>query len=148
MSNPVLNAAVPVLPVAEIQKACTFYRDRLGFLIDHAEEGYAVLHRDGVEIHLWCASDESWKDRKASPVESGAESFLAGTASCRVLVTNIDAFHDEMEKSGVVHPNGHLGDKHYGLREFAVLDRDGNLITFFSPLGSKAGHWWTWEFQG
>lgn len=120
----------------------------MGFLIDHAEEGYAVLRRDGVEIHLWRASDESWKDRNGHPIESGAESFLSGTASCRVLVANIDALHREMEESGVVHPNGTLSNKPYGLREFAVLDHDGNLITFFTPLGSQAGYWWKWDFKG
>ena len=31
---------------------------------------------------------------------------------------------------GVIHPNGRLEDKPWGVREFSILDADGNLITF------------------
>jgi catechol 2,3-dioxygenase-like lactoylglutathione lyase family enzyme len=31
----------------------------------------------------------------------------------------------------MVHPNATLEDKPWGTREFAVLDPDGNLITFY-----------------
>lgn len=133
-SSPRLIAAVPVLPVAAIAPATGFWRDRLGFKIDHADEGYAILARDGIEVHLWAAQDETWRDRPDRPLVTGAESFLAGTASARVLVRGIDALFDEMRAADVLHPNGPLADKPYGLREFAVLDLDGNLLTFFEPL--------------
>lgn len=133
-SGPQLAAAVPVLPVAAIEPAAGFWRDRLGFGIGHSDEGYAVLIRDGIEIHLWAAEDETWRDRPDRPVVTGAESFLAGTASARVLAREIDGLFDEMREAGVLHPNGALGDKPYGLREFAILDLDGNLLTFFEPL--------------
>lgn len=135
--EPRLAAAVPVLPVAAIDSATRFWRDRLGFRIGHADEGYAVLTRDGIEIHLWAARDETWRDRPGQPMVTGAESFLAGTASARVLVRGIDGLFDEMREAGVLHPNGALGDKPYGLREFAILDLDGNLVTFFEPLQSR-----------
>ena len=32
--------------------------------------------------------------------------------------------------AGIVHPNGALADKPWGTREFAILDPDGNLLTF------------------
>ena len=133
MTKPTMGAAVPVLPVRDIAEAVRFYRERLGFACRHAEDDYAVLGRDDVEVHLWRAADEGWRARGGKPVQSGAESFLAGTASCRISVAGIDALHDEMQRHGVVHPNGPLADKSYGLREFAVLDGDGNLITFFGP---------------
>lgn len=134
VSSPRLFAAVPVLPVAAIAPATGFWRDRLGFKIDHADEGYAVLVRDGIEVHLWAARDETWRDRPDRPLVTGAESFLAGTASARVLVRGIDTLFEEMRDAGVLHPNGPLADKPYGLREFAILDLDGNLVTFFEPL--------------
>ncbi|MGR3484997.1 MAG: bleomycin resistance protein [Paracoccaceae bacterium] len=139
MSAPVLRAGVPVLPVARITQAVRFWTERLGFAARHAEGGYAVLARDDVEVHLWHAGDEAWHDRPGRPVESGAESFLAGTASCRILVSGIDALHARMAARSVVHPNGPLTDKPYGLREFAVRDDCGNLVTFFCPAEPKRG---------
>ncbi|MEF4909715.1 hypothetical protein U9443_23335, partial [Escherichia coli] len=41
----------------------------------------AVLMCNEVRIHLWEASDEGWRSRSNdSPVCTGAESFIAGTA--------------------------------------------------------------------
>jgi hypothetical protein len=30
----------------------------------------------------------------------------------------------------IIHPNGHLGLKPWGVKEFSILDTDGNLVTF------------------
>ncbi|WP_349362866.1 MAG: VOC family protein [Roseitalea porphyridii] len=133
--SPALTAAVPVLPVHDTHKAALFYRDRLGFAVDHVDAGYAIVVRDRVAIHLWAATDESWRERAGDrPVVSGAETFIAGTASCRVHVTDTDALCARYREAGVLHPNGDLSDKPHGLREFAILDLDGNLITFFERI--------------
>jgi uncharacterized glyoxalase superfamily protein PhnB len=119
-----------------VAAASRFYADRLGFAVLHCDTGYALVGRDAIEVHLWAASDESWKQRNAGqpPLVTGAESFLAGTASCRIRVEGIDALCQRYADAGILHPNGPLSDKPYGLREFAVLDLDGNLITFFAPV--------------
>jgi len=137
MTGALLKAAIPVLPVSDIERAASFYGERFGFEIGHTDSGYAVMIRDKIEIHLWCANDETWKGRDGPPVISGAESFLAGTASARVFTTEIDTLFAEMRDKDVIHPNGPLQDKPYGLREFAVLDLDGNLLTFFQPFDQK-----------
>ncbi|WP_035872714.1 bleomycin resistance protein [Cucumibacter marinus] len=129
------GAAVPALPVSDLERAIGFYESRLGMTALHREPRIAILGRDRVEIHLWLAGDERWRGRADNPVQSGAESFIAGTASCRVLVHAIDAFHASVDPA-IIHPNGPLADKDYGMREFAVLDPDGNLVTFFAPLPS------------
>ncbi len=127
--------AVPVMPVRDPEAAARFYAEKMDFAIGHLEAGYAILNMDRIQIHLWAATDESWRGRDGgTPIMSGAESFLAGTASCRVRVADIDRLHERYRAAGVLHPNGPLGDKPYGLREFAVLDLDGNLITFFEPI--------------
>ncbi|MFC3230541.1 bleomycin resistance protein [Marinibaculum pumilum] len=135
MSESRMTAAIPVLPVRETEAAAAFYAEKLGFRVGHIDPGYAILVRDGVQVHLWAATDEDWRRRDGGrPVQSGAESFLAGTASCRIATEGIAALHDACRQSGIVHPNGALADKPHGLREFAVLDPDGNLVTFFQPL--------------
>ena len=42
----------------------------------------------------------------------------------------VDMLYSELQKTDVIHPNGQLGDKPWGTREFAVLDEDGNMIKF------------------
>ncbi len=128
-------AAIPALPTGDLVHAAVFYRDVLGFMVRHQEPEFAVLVRGEVELHLWLAADASWQSRiGASPVCTGAESFLAGTASCRIRVTGVAALYAKLEPLGVVHPNGRLEVKDWGDREFAVRDPDGNLITFFEPV--------------
>ncbi len=127
-----LKSAIPVLPVTDMEEGVRFYRDVLGFAVAHQDAGYAVLARDRVEVHLWLADDESWRTRKeGDPVQSGAESFLAGTHSCRISVEGVDQLHRELEPKGILHPNAPLAVKPWGAREFGVLDPYGNLVNFF-----------------
>ena len=130
-----LTQTIPALPVRDMTAAVAFYRDRLGFEVLHHEAGFAVLSRDEAVVHLWESSDESWRarGRGEEPVCSGAESFIAGTASFRVRVEGVDELYDELRRSDVLHPRdgGSAEDTDYGTREFAALDQDGNLVTFF-----------------
>jgi catechol 2,3-dioxygenase-like lactoylglutathione lyase family enzyme len=130
-----LSQTIPALPVRDAAAAIDFYRGRLGFEVLHHDGGFAVLARDEAVLHLWQAGDESWRERDSleRPVRSGAESFIAGTASCRVVVDGVDELYEELRRSDILHPVSKEGvdDTDYGTREFATLDLDGNLITFF-----------------
>jgi catechol 2,3-dioxygenase-like lactoylglutathione lyase family enzyme len=127
--------AIPALPVRDMTRSVAFYREQLGFTVRHEDAGFAILQRDAVELHLWEASDENWQGRSGtSPVISGAESFIAGTASCRIQVTGVDDLHGELQPRGILHPNAQLADQPWGTREFGVLDLDNNLITFFERV--------------
>jgi len=126
---------IPALPVRDAAGAVGFYRDRFGFAALHHDGGFAVVARDEAVLHLWEASDETWRERESldRPIQSGAESFISGTASCRVRVDGVDELYDELRRSDVLHPvaKDGLSDTDFGTREFATLDPDGNLITFF-----------------
>ncbi len=128
--------ANPALPVRDMSAAVACYRDQFGFTIRHQGSGFAVLLRDDTVVHLWESSDLTWEQRDSieRPVRSGAESFLAGTASCRIQVDAVDALYAELRAAGVLHQvsvDG-VGDTDFGTREFATLDVDGNLITFYT----------------
>jgi catechol 2,3-dioxygenase-like lactoylglutathione lyase family enzyme len=130
-----MSQTIPALPVHDAAAAVEFYRDRLGFQVLHHDGGFAVLRRDEAVLHLWEASDESWRDRSSleRPISSGAESFLAGTASCRIRVDGVDELYRELAPRDLLHPvskNG-VSSTDFGTREFATLDLDGNLVTFF-----------------
>jgi len=134
-----LSQTIPALPVRDAEAAVGFYRDRLGFEVLHHDGGFAVLGRDEAVLHLWQAGDESWRERDSveRPVRSGAESFIAGAASCRIQVEGLDLF-DELRARDVLHPvsTGGVDETDFGTREFATLDQDGNLVTFFQWVSS------------
>ena len=127
---------MPALPASDVGAAAAFYNERLGFEIKYQDQAFAILKRDDAELHLWAANDQGWKDRSDladKPVCSGAESFIAGTASCRIEVDQIDTLHEEMAGADVLHPGdqGHAVDTDWRTREFAAIDSDGNLLTFY-----------------
>ena len=135
MKNKRFDHAVRFLPVRDSDETIKLYRDQLGFAILHQEEGFVVLGRDDARVHLWQAGDESWRERDSleEPVRSGAEPFIAETASCRVLVEGVDDLYEELTAKDVLHPvsRGGVSETDFGSREFATLDQDGNLISFF-----------------
>jgi catechol 2,3-dioxygenase-like lactoylglutathione lyase family enzyme len=131
-----LHKTIPALPVRDVRAAVAHYRERFGFDAPHATDGFAVLGRDDAVLHLWGATDEQWRSREdlaRRPIRSGAESFLAGTASCRIEAADVEGLFAELGASGVLHDVSRDGvsDTGFGTREFATLDLDGNLLTFF-----------------
>ncbi len=134
-----MKKSIPALPVQNIHKAIEFYKTRLGFAVPYNDDGFAKLIRDDVEIHLWASSDETWKNRSASlsvrPIVSGAESFLAGTASCRIEVDDIDQLFKEYKTQGVIYSTDTVvTEQPWGTREFPALDLHGNLLTFYESI--------------
>ena len=137
-----LSSTIPALPVRSVARALEIYRDKLGFTVVHADEDeFAIVVRDAVEIHLWQAGDEGWRLRPSEdladcPVRTGAEDFIAGTASCRIACDDVDGRYTELAAAGVRHSAapGWPVDTDYGTREVSATDLDGNLLTFFVRL--------------
>jgi hypothetical protein len=130
-----LSTTIPALPVRDVRAAAAHYRERFGFDAPHETDGFAVLARDDAVLHLWGAGDEQWRSRADladRPICSGAESFLAGTASCRIEVADVEALFDELGPEGVLHYTVRgVVTTDFGTREFATVDLDGNLLTFY-----------------
>ena len=134
-----LMRMIPALPVRDIETAVTFYRAKLGFAIGYHDNSFAITSRDDVEIHLWAANDESWKSRlltiESPPVISGAESFLAGTASCRLEVQGIDELYAEYKENEILYNSEAVVEAQpWGTREFPALDLERNLLTFYERV--------------
>ena len=144
MADAGMHRTIPALPVRDAGASVAFYRERLGFGVLHADGGFAVLARDEAVLHLWEAGDEGWRSRgdlAERPVCSGAESFIAGTASARIEVRDVDGLFAELEAAGVLHPTsrGGVAATDFGTREFATLDLDGNLLSYFRWEAASAG---------
>jgi len=128
-----LVSATPALPATNVARSRDFYVERIGFEVIADDEGFALLRKDAVTLSLWGATDDTWQARSdwARPVQSGAETFIAGTASCAFEISGVDELYERCDAAGVVHPNSHIEDTDWGTREFAVLDPDGNLVRFW-----------------
>ena len=108
-------AATPVLASLESQTSVAFFRIPLGLNRAHAEQGVCgVVSRGAVHVHFWACDDR----------------HIAENTSCRIRVQGLDALYSACTAAGIVHPNAPLDEKPWGAKEFAVLDPDGNLITF------------------
>ena len=83
---------------------------------------YAILDRDGTEIHLQIRRREIFADKRES-LESDAYFF----------VPDADALHAELVGRGasILRPPQ---DEPYGLRDFAVEDLEGHRLLFGTPL--------------
>ncbi len=115
------NAVHPVVDVRDVRKSAQWYVDSLGFdllFIDDGEPNYAVLGRDGVEIHLQWHSGEEWE-------------IMSGSVY-RFLLDEPDSFFAECRTRGVELPHGKsVEDTTWGTREFGLYDPDGNALFFY-----------------
>jgi catechol 2,3-dioxygenase-like lactoylglutathione lyase family enzyme len=111
-------AAVPVLASLDIQRSVDFFASRLGFTVHYASQGeYGIVARGDVQLHFWACNDPE----------------IPKATGCRVNVRNIESLFSHCTREGIVHPNAPLQTTPWN-REFAILDADKNLVTFFEPL--------------
>ena len=108
--------AVPVIPARDTAASAGWYREHLGFEIVHSEPGWAIVERDDVGVHLRGESSIGPED---------------ATVMFRIRVVGIDELYERCRADGIVHPDARLEAKPWGAREFAIVDADGNLLTFF-----------------
>jgi hypothetical protein len=122
-----VDHAVPILPSRDLYETLEFY-ERLGFERVGApieRYRYLIVGRGGIQLHFFDKPD-------VDP--------LTTDFSCYVYVSDANALHEEW--AAAVEPDAATGsrvvapfDTDYGLREFAVVDRSGNLVRVGSPLG-------------
>lgn len=110
--------ATPVLASLDIKRSVDFFCSKFGFAKVHEEQGtYGIVSSGCVSIHFWACADRR----------------MAEATGCRVGVRGIEHLYARCVKSRIVHPKAPLAKAPWGSREFAILDPDGNLVTFFEP---------------
>jgi catechol 2,3-dioxygenase-like lactoylglutathione lyase family enzyme len=112
-----LTTAIPILPAADLDAIQAFCREKLGFSVDHAMPGYCIVSRDGVTLHFF----------------ECREPKIAEWTACYLHVTDVDALYAEYAAAGIIHPNGKLEDKPWGMREFAALTPEGVMLRIGRP---------------
>ena len=110
--SPRLVAAIPKLASLDLERSLAFI-ERLGFGRRGSYPDYGIIERDGVQIHFWLCSDPR----------------IPKETACRISVEGIEQLFETFSAKGVIHPNGNLALKPWGVWEFSILDPDGNLVT-------------------
>ena len=107
-----MRQALPELPFDNVSAAVAHYRDVLGFRINYQQADLGVMDRDAITI-LLIARTEAHK----------------GIGSFEAYVSDVDALYEELVAKGakvLASPVSHP----WGLREFRVIDLEGNRLTF------------------
>jgi catechol 2,3-dioxygenase-like lactoylglutathione lyase family enzyme len=126
-----LQAVHPVLAAPDVEKSVQFY-ERLGFKLvfqdPPTDPKYAVIQRDGVELHIQWAGADQW----AYPTDRPAYRFI---------VSDVDALFKDFADSGCINPQTGRGspwaapaDTPWGTREFHLRDPGQSSLQFYQPL--------------
>ena len=112
------DLAIPTLPCRSVSATVAFYK-RLGFEGGAHEfnAGYAILRRGAVELHFFTHGE-------LEPAES--------SAGCYIRVQDVESIYNafssgQLPRAGIPRIDT-LEEKPWGLREFAIVDIDGNLL--------------------
>jgi catechol 2,3-dioxygenase-like lactoylglutathione lyase family enzyme len=111
------DIAIPILPSRSLNDTLTFFR-RLGFEgTIHSHGDYAILARGTVELHFFTHTE-------LRPAES--------SAMCYIRVSDVESIYQafalaQLPPKGIPRMDA-IQDKAWGMREFAIVDPDGNLL--------------------
>jgi uncharacterized glyoxalase superfamily protein PhnB len=133
---PQFSKLTPNLLVASVERSLSFYIDVLGFergmtVPEQSPFVFAAVTSGAVEIFFNDAATavKEYTAFAGKPIGATATLFieLEGSGS-------IDAFHDRIRsKVTVTMP---LVTQFYGMREFAIVDPDGYVMTFAQRVSS------------
>lgn len=127
------TSITPNLLVSDIDRSTAFYRDVLIFTVkqtvpDEAPFVFVWLERDGVPVFL---NDPRAVEKDIAQVSARP---FGGSATMFFVITDVDGYHAQVApKAKVVMP---LKTQFYGMREFAVEDPDGHILTFAERVDS------------
>ncbi len=116
-----LENVVPMMTVTDLDETLHFYREMLGFECTNRMEGWAVVHRDGVEVMFRLPNDHVPFEK---PVFTGSFYFHHD---------DVDALWLKLkDHARIVYP---IETFDYGMREFAILDNNGYCLQFGQEVG-------------
>lgn len=107
-----IHSTVPVLASLNLNETLAFYADKLGFVQIVELHDYAIVGRDGAEVHFYPCEDR----------------HIAENTSCYVRTGNTQALYEEFKARGVDVKPPQL--RPWGMKELYVIDPHGNLLKF------------------
>src|SRR5262245_56865221 len=129
---PQFSKLTPNLLVANVERSLAFYADVLGFargmtVPDESPYVFAAVTSGPIEIFFNDAATAA----KEYPGFAGKP--LGATGTLFVEVDGVDALHERINSQVSIVMA--LETKWYGMREFAIADPDGYVITFAERVG-------------
>ena len=116
MNNINLLTICPVFSTSELERDIAWYKKHIGFNLTYQEEGYTVLNRDTIWIHL------QWHhDNEEDPVHGSV---------IKIFVDNIHPIFQEMVERGIVTKNKLRLNTPWKTHEFGFYDMNKNAIFF------------------
>lgn len=117
MTQRVAGSAIPMLPSSNLDATENFYA-ALGFERGARHPDYLVLLLDDLELHFaWLGDDP---EMVLDPLGNFAGAYLR--------VADADALHAAWSQGEAAERMDEIEDKPWGLREFHLVDPDGNLL--------------------
>jgi catechol 2,3-dioxygenase-like lactoylglutathione lyase family enzyme len=116
-AKPQFEAVTPRLPVTDVDKALAFYTDQLGFQLGW-KWGDPITHgnvcRDSISLDLISMPEQQ-----------------RGPAMAYIQLSGVDAYFSELKGRNLTVSEPQ--DRPYGMRDFEVVDPDGNRLSFGEP---------------
>lgn len=112
VSERMMRKIMPELPLSDVPAGVAYYRDVLGFSVNYAQHDIGVMDRDKTRLLLVARTPRH-----------------TGIGSCSFYVNDVDALHRELVAKGA-HVQGEPVSQPWGLREFRILDLEGNQLSF------------------
>lgn len=103
---------MPSLPLDDVPAGVAYYRDVLGFSVNYQQHDLGVMDRDSVRILLVPRTER-----------------IRGAGACCVYIRDADALYAELRSRGA-NVGSEPVSRPWGLRDFTVLDPEGNEIVF------------------
>ena len=124
---PQFKKLTPNLLVANVARSLAFYVETLGFargmtVPDASPFVFAAVTSGDVEIFV----NDAATAVKEYPAFAGKP--IGATGTMYIEVEGVDALHERIKSSVTI--TMPLVTQFYGMREFAILDPDGYVITF------------------
>ncbi|MBO9674152.1 MAG: VOC family protein [Sphingobacteriaceae bacterium] len=109
-----------VIHVSDLPTSLSYYCDILGFSEDFRFGDYVGIIQGSVIIHL------------NGQINQGIKKIPGGAHLC-IDCDTVDRFYEQIKAKGALITVS-IADRHYGMRDFAVNDPDGNTLVFGSSI--------------
>lgn len=108
---------IPKLPAINLEETQSYYENALGVTLSSRYPEYLIMESGNTELHFF-------EFKELDPLTNYSMIYIR-------VNSGIEKLYETLEKSGaIMHPNGKLEIKPWGVKEFAILDPNHTLLTF------------------
>jgi uncharacterized glyoxalase superfamily protein PhnB len=129
------TSVIPNLLVRDVARSTAFYRDVLGFSMGETvpeKEPFVFVWMKHGDVSVFLNDIHA----AAHDYPEAATMPQGGTAALFFIITDVDGYHSTVApRANVIMP---IKTQFYGMREFAVTDPDGHIITFAERVATQS----------